>query len=453
MRKIRFISALLIVVLLVLVNAGSALNADSEDTVKSYIERFQNDTGCCFVSAAVYSGDRVSFYGDPDALYQIGSMTKAFTGLAVQKLISGGKISPDNKVSEILPWYLAYYDSSPCEITIFQLLCQTSGYTNSETEYPGAEIGMSLQEWAAGMSGKNLHSVPGEKYAYSNVNYNLLGAVIERVTGRSYRDYMENEIFAPLGLNDTRVVPDHGKDNIIKGSRLGYRKAFTYEIPVAEGRIPAGYFYSNAKDMARWMQIWMGIADIPEEYKDIVSKVKDRLKESGDYYSGWEVTRSGDIGHSGGTPNYSSRMVFSKTEKFGALVLTNLNVAASTDSLCNGLFSLVKDGMAGDIAKDVWTIFDIIFSAVSAAGILLAGYVLFARKRKALLITGIFLLLPVISVCTVMPLIFGAGLGEMMRVWAPYSFTGGLTLLVTDLIVICIRVLILGNNEDRKKTS
>ena len=453
MRKLRYVLVLVLILAVVSGSTGVITRADvSGDQISSYIDGFRKETRCNSVSAAVLNEGSVSFYGDRSGLYQIGSMTKAFTGLGVQKLIVEGKVRPDGAVSQYLPGFKAFYGSVPQEIKIEHLLTQTSGYTNNEKDYPPAEKDQTLQEWAEGISGKELRSLPGEKYAYSNVNYNLLGAVIERVTGKSYKEYMEKEILAPLGLDHTYVTVDPA-EKTIKGSRLGYRHAFTYEIPIAEGRIPAGYFYSNAEDMARWMQIWTGAVDIPEEFRKIVDEVKERLKETGDYYSGWEVTESGEIGHSGGTPNYSSRMVFSKTKKTGVLVLTNLNVAASTDSLCNGMFALVSGNTKSGIAKDVWTIFDIIFTAVSLASVIAALFVIRARKRTVLLVTGTVLLLTAISVCVTMPLIFGAGLREIAFVWAPWSFAGGVFLLWADVILILIRTLMPGKNEDRKKTS
>ena len=452
MKRIRNVLTVMLI-LAVFFNAGLFSRADANgDAVSGCIEEFRKGTRCNSVSVAVLDGDSVKTYGDATGLYQIGSMTKAFTGLAVQKLISEGKVRPDAKASEYLPGFKSFYGAETQEMTIEHLLTQTSGFTNNEKDYPPAKQGQSLQDWAGGISGRELKSRPGEKYSYSNVNYNLLGAVIERVSGKSYKEYVEKEILAPLGLNHTYVALD-SNEKVIRGSRLGYRHAFTYEMPVAEGRIPAGYFYSNAEDMARWMKIWIGEAEIPEGFKTIVKEVKDKLKEPGDYHSGWEVTKDGDVGHSGGTPNYSSRMVFSKTKKTGVVVLTNLNVAASTDSLCNGIFALVNGGDKAPIAKDVWTVFDIMFTVVSGASILAAAFTVRARKRKSLLITGIFLLVIAMAICVVTPLVFGAGLGEIMFIWAPYSFTGGILLLWAVVILICIRILLLGKNEDREKTS
>lgn len=425
---------------------------ETDAAISNCLEDFRDKTKCSNVSAAVVTCAGTKIYGDADALYQIGSMTKAFTGLAIQKMISEGTLNESDSVSELLPGFTAYYRSQPCEITVAQLLMQTSGYTNKESDYPGAAEGMSLQDWAYSMSGKELNSMPGEEYAYSNVNYNLLGAVIENVSGRSYAEYMETEILFPLGLIHTYAqAPKPGSD-IISGSRLGYRHSFRFDIAVSEGKIPAGYFYSNATDMAKWIEIWTGTAEIPEEYTKLISDVKMHLNECGDYYSGWELFENGVTGHSGGTPNYSSRIVFSEEEKTGVCVLTNLNVAASTDGLCNGIYRMAADGEAdaadvsSEIVKfpvDVWTVFDIIFTAVSAAAILLTIAIFFMKRRGAVLTAGIILLILLITVCLVMPAVFGAGLGEIAFTWAPYSFAGGILLMGIGALLAGVRFLMI----------
>ena len=441
----RFILKLITSVILSVVLFTSAFTVgnatESVYAVSNYIDRFGKETGCDAISVVVVENGEATFYGDPDGLYQIGSMTKAFTGLAVRKLIYEGLIQEDDKVSDIIPGFNAYYEDVPVEITINQLLMQTSGYTNSETTYPSAAEGMSLVEWVDSISGKKLSSKPGEKYAYSNVNFNLLGAVIEKTTGLSYKEYMKTEILEPLGLNSTFVGFPEGDANIVKGSRLGYRHSFTYEIPVIDGRIPAGYFYSNTTDMARWIEIWTGSADIPEEYKELVRITKQNLSAPGDYYAGWEAFDAVSIAHSGGTPNYSSRIIFSEDNKTGVCVLTNMNVAASTDSLCNGIYAEIHGGTQNGIVTDVWTVFDIIFTAVSALGLLIFMLSMFIKKLKVLIPIGSFTLIILLAICIVMPLAFGASLGEMMQIWAPYSFSGGLIMLVVCTIAITIKIL------------
>lgn len=264
---------------------------------------------------------------------------------------------------------------------------------------------------------------------------------------------MENEILRPLGLVNTGVgMPDGGKP-IAEGRRLGYRRSFEYRLPVVEGRIPAGYFYSNAADMGRWLLIWLGKADIPEEYKALVEKVKGRLEKAGDYFSGWELFEGGIIGHSGGTPNYSSRIAFSERSGAGVCVLTDINAAASTDSLCNGLLSLAEGGEYGGLRDDVWTVFDRIFTIVSTAGIALIAVILRVRRRGAILVCGISAGTVLAALCFVLPCVFGAGLGEILFRWAPYSLAGGMAILACDVLLSVVRLLRKDKYEDNKETS
>ena len=443
-RILAFISACLIVL-----GCGvTSLAGDTDTTVECFVEDFCANTRCKSVSVAVVDGDTASFYGDADGLYQIGSMTKAFTGLAIQKLISEGRLNEDDLVSDLIPGFTACYESDTVDISVLHLLNQTSGYTNSESDYPSAEDSMTLMQWAMTISGKELNSYPGSEYAYSNVNYNLLGLIIEQVTGMPYAEYMNEEILKPLDLTNTYVGMPEGEDAIVTGSRVGYRNSFEYEIPVVEGRIPAGYFYSNARDCARWISIWNGTADIPDEYKELIFTVKEHLEEQGDYYSGWELFDGGIIGHSGGTPNYSSRIVFDDSTGKGVCVLTNLNVAASTDGLCNGIFNIISGKEFQDITTDVWTVFDIIFTIVSGAGILMTLLALLMKKSLPIIISGIVVLLLIVSLCIVLPIVFGAGLAGILFTWAPYSLAGSMLILVIHEIVAVIKLRKMRLNEN-----
>ena len=334
---------ILLTVLSVFLSPNITSYAAGNDTeISDQIEDFKDRTGCRSVSVVVVNNGDTSFYGDENALYQIGSMTKAFTGLAILKLEKDGLLSDEDRISDILNGYEAYFDGEACDITIKQLLTHTSGYTNEESVYPSASKDMSLREWAYLISGKELSFKPGEGYAYSNVNYNLLGAVIEQKSGMSYEEYMNSAILTPLRLTHTYVHVLLNEADIVSGSRIGYRYSFRYDIPVTEGKIPAGYFYSNASDMERWIRIWLFEEDIPDEYRELIKTVKKNLVDENDYYSGWELFEDGCIGHSGGTPNYSSRIVFCDKEGIGVCVLTNMNVAASTDSLCNGIYEVTS---------------------------------------------------------------------------------------------------------------
>ena len=414
--------------------------------VEAMVSGFCSQTGCKNVSVVVYDNGDISYYGGREGLYQIGSMTKSFTGLAVQKLINVGVLSGDDKVSDLIPRFTAYYDSSEAEITVDDLLKQRSGYTNSETDYPSATEDMSLQEWAESISGKELKSKPGTEYSYSNVNYNLLGVIIENKTGKTYREYMEETILDPFGLDSTSVGIPEETDRIVEGSRLGFRNVFEYKVPVREGSIPAGYFYSDTEDIGKWMKAWIENTDAD------IDTVISELENEGDYYAGWERFEGDAIGHSGGTPNYSSRIVFSRSKGIGVCVLTNLNVASTTDSLCNSVFAEVSGLRSAGLICDVWTVFDIIFTSVSVLGLIVLIFALCMKKKGILIALGSLFLLAEILILVLFPLIFGAGIKAIALTWAPWSFLTGILIMASDVVIIGIKLFVVKVNEGRAKT-
>ncbi|MDD6038891.1 MAG: serine hydrolase [bacterium] len=419
------------------------VQAKRADQIERAVSEFQNKTKCSSVAIGVYDNGEVTYYGnaDSDALFQIGSMTKAFTGLGAMKLVSEGKLSLDALVSDYLPEFEMYYEGEKAPILVKHLFSQESGITNSEKDYPSASEGMTLSDWVQSISGKELTMQPGIQYAYSNANYNLLGALIEEISGVSYKEYMEQELLLPLGLTSTTVgVPESGK--ITEGSRLGYLRTFDYEMPVKEGAIPAGYFYSNMKDMCRWIQIWTGECEIPSEYDALIAETKSALQQTGDYFSGWEAFADGVIGHSGGTANFSSRIVFSSEKHTGVCVLTNLNVAASTDRLCNDIFAITTGNDPSGFVYDVWTIFDFVFVAITIVGILLLLVtVCFLRKTRTLVLTGVLELVVLVSILVVIPMIFQSGWGLILFTWAPWSVLGGLVALVLSVLACAVRIV------------
>ena len=430
--------------LVVLVNSVVPVSYDSD--VNGLISEFKSDTRCSSVSTVIYDHGELTYYGDSSSLYQIGSMTKSFTGLGVQKLIGRGAVSNTDKVSDLIPGFTAYYDSAEVDITVEDLLAQRSGFTNSETDYPSATADMDLTEWAMSISGKELKSLPGTEYSYSNVNYNLLGLIIENVTGMTYREYMEAEVLKPLGLDSTFVGVPENTDLIVEGTRLGFRNVFEYWLPVREASIPAGYFYSNVEDIGLWMKAWIECAD--PDMEDVMG----RLVNEGDCYAGLERFEGDVIGHSGGTPNYSSRFVFSRSKEVGVCVLTNLNVASTTDSLCNNIFSVVCGHGGQGLVCDVWTVFDIIFTSVSVIGIAVLILAVLIRKKGALIAIAATLALLEILILILFPLIFGAGIKDIALTWAPWSFLAGIILLAADCVSLVIKLCVVKVNEGRAKT-
>lgn len=437
---------------------AGALNGNAQ--IEKLVSEFTKKTHCSSVSIVTYDKGCVSFYGDADGIYQIGSMTKAFTGLGIMMLVNEGRVALDKDVSDYLPGFTALYEGQKQAITIAELLTQQSGFTNSEKDYPSATLDMTLSDWVQSISGKTLQSLPGTEYAYSNTNYNLLGAVIEAITGLSYEEFITNEILMPLGMTDTYVgLPKEPRERMVNGSKLGYFTTFPAKAPISEGAIPAGYLCSTVKDLSKWISLWLSEEEegFPDALRQAVCTTRERLAGAGGYCAGWMGDTSGIIAHSGGTAAYSSRLAFCPADRTGACVLTNVNVAASTDSLCNDILSVLNSTPEKGFSYDVWTIFDTIFSLITLFSIVISFAIIKAKAKVPMLICTIIFATVFASLVILLPLIFQADLFEILFKWAPWSVLGGLSALLAGALLQIIFLLNLrkatGSYENHHKKS
>ncbi|MDF2663870.1 MAG: hypothetical protein K0Q94_6661 [Paenibacillus sp.] len=166
-------------------------------------------------------GPRVGFEdgGDlqPDSLRRIASTTKAFTAVAVMKLVEDGKLYLEQPVSTILPEFDTPLHKT---ITVFHLLTHTAGICPDPgyylEPYPRGWWNASEQDnWIKGVLSGPPRSKPGEFYNYSSSGYGILGELIGRVTGMHYNDYVEQSIIEPLGMDRTFFdVPEQFRDEV-----------------------------------------------------------------------------------------------------------------------------------------------------------------------------------------------------------------------------------------------
>lgn len=189
---------------------------------------------------------------EPDMVFRLGSVTKQFTAVAILMLAEQGKLSLDDDITKFLPDYPA----KTHRITIEQLLNHTSGiksYTSLPEWLSMWRKDTALNELIAVFKDKPTDFAPGERWAYNNSGYVLLGAIIEKVSGQSYQDFIEKNIFAPLGMthsfydNTARIIPrrvtgySKGKDSYVNAAYLSMTQPHA-----------AGALVSSVDDLARW---------------------------------------------------------------------------------------------------------------------------------------------------------------------------------------------------------
>jgi len=173
--------------------------------------------GAAGISIAVARGDKIIFvkgYGladvemnvpvNPDSIFRIGSVTKQFTAAAVMKLVEAGKISLDATIQTYLP----DFPEKQWPVTVRHLLTHTSGiwsYTGDEKFMTrDTSLELTQTEMIALFKDKPLEFEPGTKFNYSNSGYYLLGAIVEKASGKPYATYVQEELFGPLDLKHTR---------------------------------------------------------------------------------------------------------------------------------------------------------------------------------------------------------------------------------------------------------
>ncbi|NLZ12882.1 MAG: beta-lactamase family protein [Thermotogaceae bacterium] len=193
----------------------------------------------------------------PNLKFRIASITKQITAAAILKLSEENRLTLQDPLSKYLPAF-----SKHPEITLYQLLTHTSGIvtllnTSSELNdriqtYPGETT---LEKTLAYLHEQPLRFEPGEGFYYSNGGYAILSAVIEKVTGQSYADYLKKTFFIPLGMTDTGYDPNaYDESWAIPCHRLSVEPDAVEPAPWVNRDIPygAGGLYSTARDLLKW---------------------------------------------------------------------------------------------------------------------------------------------------------------------------------------------------------
>lgn len=256
----------------------------------------------------------------PDTIYQIGSLTKAFTAAAILQLQEGGKLSISDPVSK----YIKDYPND--KVTLYHLLTHTSGipeYTNFP-DFPNTmNIRVSVDELIASFKDKSLEFEPGSRYSYSNSGYVLLGAVIEQLSGQSYSNYLDEHIFKPLGMKRSGYLT---KNNIHTDIAVGYSFLTPNKSEIArplDMTVPysAGGIYSTVQDLHKWL---LGL-----ENGTVISKASweaMRKPYLSVYALGWSIPDSKGMvyTHSGLINGFSSEIWRDMSQGTAVILLSNV---------------------------------------------------------------------------------------------------------------------------------
>jgi len=198
-------------------------------------------------------------YGDADVenkikatehtIFRIGSITKQFTAAGILLLAERGKLSLDDEITKYFP----DFPVNGQHITLERLLSHTAGLKRNFENYMASNPNDTHEQFVALFGHDPLRFPPGEMFKYSNRDYYILGTILEKVSGQSYLDFVQQNIFKPAGLNETYNMAD---PSISKPRAFGYRiqdGQFTKdEDPDMKPMFSTGAIGSTVTDLLKW---------------------------------------------------------------------------------------------------------------------------------------------------------------------------------------------------------
>ena len=306
----------------------------------------------------------------PDTKFRLGSITKQFTATLILQLVEQGKVKLDGKLSDYVP---EYRKDIGAKVTVHQLLDHTSGIP-SYTGVPGFFRDVSrnpytVDDFVKKYASSDLEFEPGSKFSYNNSGYFLLGAIIEKVTGKPYEQVLKEKILDPVGMKNTGF--DHHA-TILEKRAAGYARTgdsynnaayLDMSIPYA-----AGSMYSTVEDLYLWDQALYTDRLLSAASKELMYK-----PNLNNYAYGWDVTPVSfgksiapvsRIAHGGGINGFSTTIVRFPVQKNLIVILDN--AADGVDGLSREIVNILYN-QPHDLPK--LPLADLLFKTVNEKGV------------------------------------------------------------------------------------
>ena len=276
---------------------------------------------------------------ETDSIFRIASHSKLFTSIAVLQLRDAGKLRLDDSIVKYLPWFDMQdrHPESP-PITIWNLLTHSAGIPResvhpawTEYEFP------TLEQVKETVSEQETTYRRADRFKYSNLGLSLAGMIVEVVSGRSYKEYVDSEILAPLRMDSTSVgVPSaEHKKRLATGYGRPMPDHSREVMPFVDARAfdPATGLSSNVEDMLRFLawQMRLRAGGAKEVLSPSTLREMQRVHFLNETWTGgrglgFGITHTDArdlVGHGGGYPGYRTNTMLSPKERIGVVVFTN----------------------------------------------------------------------------------------------------------------------------------
>lgn len=396
--------------------------------------------------------------------FRIGSCSKAFTALSVLLLQEEGKLSIEDSVSDYIPWWHVTYQGRDADVKIWHLLEHCSGIPNSTMmKMPIGHEDALFEETVRIAEDLELVREPGSEFEYCNLGYDILAYITQTVSGMPFEDYMEQEIFRPIGMTHS------GYD---LPTAQGYRRFFgrpaEYDAPFFRGGYGDGELVSTGEDMQLWLMAQLGHLELPDKLsaaikasqEPAVGRIINTFGDDYTYSNGWN-RHNGILFHNGTNPNFSTFVLIDVENDTG--IYANSNAWVNTpDYAANSLCQIMNGFPINREQLDVPDTIIIVDNISTAAIIICAVMVLvillllltqkrrLARKKTSLkkervkLRVRLFLLALALVVLRLIPAVLGAisGYGsfsyKMLAVWMPYTLLIAFAMMALVILLAAV---------------
>jgi D-alanyl-D-alanine-carboxypeptidase/D-alanyl-D-alanine-endopeptidase len=295
-----------------------------------------------------------------DSVFEIGSITKTFTGLAMAQMIEQGKVKPETPVRELLP---AGTVGKPAgaEITLLDLVTHRSGLPRMPDNFAPADPANPYVDYGA----RNLYQFIGKHgvekprdatFLYSNVGVGLLGQALALRAAAAYPDFIRKTVLEPLGMTDTAIALSPAqRGRFATPLTADLRPASAWDLDALAG---AGAIRSTAADMLRYLEAHLD----PAAHPSLTSALKRSHELQADNGDGSRIgyawiydSRSGTYWHNGGTGGFTSFAFFNPEGNYAGVVLANVAIGPR-GSFADQLGHHVRQRLAGEraISLDDW---------------------------------------------------------------------------------------------------
>ena len=281
-----------------------------------------------------------------DTKFNLGSMNKMFTSVAIAQLAEAGKLSYDDTVGKFLPKYPNKTVAD--KVTIHQLLTHTSGvgdYFTDKFDETSKSRFVEIEDYFPLFVDQPLLFEPGTQWRYSNAGFMILGAIVEKASGQNYFDYVREHIYRPAGMTNTdayemdRDMPNMATGYTARDPKTGQpfadRQRRTNLFLHSYRGGPAGGGFSTVEDLLRFANALTSHKILGQKYADLITtgKVATQAGREGKYAYGFQdesVNGQRRFGHGGGFMGINSQLHVYPELGYTVAVMSNYDPPAAT---------------------------------------------------------------------------------------------------------------------------